>query len=595
VLKGFVFYSNLYSQTNQLQNFDTIRKVVTFAVTELVKGAPHQRDIIAQEWNILSTDVQSLLQNVATAGSQNDRQRGSSEPLSGCPAHFLPTRNGAESPLDISPIARDALKWLEGLDDGIDLSGTSTALPLACDPSVPHSAASARSLGQTNDGHNDADIATSHQSHSQQSHGQEDESQQHLAESESDMTPEDVQTSRKPMPLDRQENVLKEREYGLRTRACTSTHLSKPDTSIVARLRPAGSSVASRQDSSRKRRRLLSKTAVIPDNSSSNTAFHLRQSCSGFFQGLNPIPKDLIQPLSIYQGFAESCQDCGSDDAWLLTRTFFAIASPDAFYQVREACVSVRQNDAPPWPRLGEDLPQTLRALDRLDTAASTASILRRYYLTSLTLRREEREEHHQHQRPNRVPRILKYGFQSSTQTVKSTETSEVYGRADSKALADLMSTAYPDLKPTRTNRAKEGDEYQTRLRSLKNRLRGARTWYMIQQKFPLGILALIPTGGDYEIKNSELVSSMPTIPLAYTNSLERLPADSVSLLLDALEKHRGNFIREASELVTKHILQILLREDLSCKVMLEDRAGSSVKQEQFDSTALLDTCRLGS
>jgi uncharacterized protein (UPF0371 family) len=62
---------------------------------------------------------------------------------------------------------------------------------------------------------------------------------------------------------------------------------------------------------------------------------------------------------------------------WLLTGHFFAIASPDAFYQLRDACTSIRENGAS-------------IVLDNLEIAASTNSILRRYYLTRLVDYRTE-------------------------------------------------------------------------------------------------------------------------------------------------------------------------------------------------------------
>jgi hypothetical protein len=80
----------------------------------------------------------------------------------------------------------------------------------------------------------------------------------------------------------------------------------------------------------------------------------------------------------------------------------------------------------------------------------------------------------------------------------------EGYGRASSLALADLMAQAHPKLKPLTRNRGRMDDEYQRRLKSLTNRISSGRNWHLIQQKFSPGILALVPTGGDYRILNSE-------------------------------------------------------------------------------------------
>jgi hypothetical protein len=118
----------------------------------------------------------------------------------------------------------------------------------------------------------------------------------------------------------------------------------------------------------------------------------------------------------------------------LLTRLFFAIASPDAFYQLRDACTSIRENGASTILQPTNSIAQTIQALDNLEIAASTNSILRRYHLTRLVDHRNERESYHKIKRPERAVRIVKDG-------------SEGYGRASSLALEDLMAQAYRRLQ----------------------------------------------------------------------------------------------------------------------------------------------------
>jgi hypothetical protein len=71
-------------------------------------------------------------------------------------------------------------------------------------------------------------------------------------------------------------------------------------------------------------------------------------------------------------------------------------------------------------------------------------------------------------------------------------------------ALEDLIAQAYPKLKSLPRGRGRSEDEYQRKLKSLKNRISSGRNWYLIQQKFSPGILALVHTGGDNKIHNSE-------------------------------------------------------------------------------------------
>jgi hypothetical protein len=62
-------------------------------------------------------------------------------------------------------------------------------------------------------------------------------------------------------------------------------------------------------------------------------------------KSLEYIPKSSIQPAEVYKIFLDRSQSKDLDGLWFLTRLFFAIASPDAFYQLRDACTSVREND----------------------------------------------------------------------------------------------------------------------------------------------------------------------------------------------------------------------------------------------------------
>ena len=218
----------------------------------------------------------------------------------------------------------------------------------------------------------------------------------------------------------------------------------------------------------------------------------IQHSSLALLKGLSPIPKESKQPKEIFQIFCIRCKDDSYDTVSLLTRLFFAVASPTAFYQLRDACVASRQNGIHKDPRPTVDILQTLQALDKLDIDVSTASILRRYHLTYLIACRCEKEEHIQSGK-RRVPRRLKYGV-SSTQTQPAVARSTDDG---SSALAAMMKETYPTL-------AKKTDEYQKMYQSLVQRMRRGRNWYKLQQRLSPGILALVPTGGELDIYNSE-------------------------------------------------------------------------------------------
>lgn len=103
------------------------------------------------------------------------------------------------------------------------------------------------------------------------------------------------------------------------------------------------------------------------------------------------IPEASMQPRFIYQVFADRIQSSGQgandDRALLMTRLLFGIAIPDAFCQLRDVCCSIRQ-DRGPLPQSTDNLAETIKALDKLDTTVNMTSILRRNYLVSLASRR---------------------------------------------------------------------------------------------------------------------------------------------------------------------------------------------------------------
>ena len=115
------------------------------------------------------------------------------------------------------------------------------------------------------------------------------------------------------------------------------------------------------------------------------------------------------------------------------------------------------------------------------------ASVLGRLYLVSLKSHRKRLE---QRQRTAKVDDQL--------------ESASTYSRADSRALAEMMKEAYPDLELNRPSQKNRRDEYQKRLSALKERLRCGRNWETLQADFTPAILLPIPIGEEYKIRDSE-------------------------------------------------------------------------------------------
>jgi hypothetical protein len=209
-------------------------------------------------------------------------------------------------------------------------------------------------------------------------------------------------------------------------------------------------------------------------------------------QELEKIDQNIGEPQEIYRQFVDRCATIDTDVACSLVRLFYAIASPQAFDQLREAFQVARTQGEVTIPQKTDTAAQTINALNALNTAAMMHSILRRFHLVRLHQHRAERENQHETDRPAR------------RQTRKSGLLKAKCAKSSSLALADLMAEAYPHLeKPVHVQDA-AGTEYGKKYSTLKHMLVAGRNWHALQKSFSIGILALVPTGSECGIQNSE-------------------------------------------------------------------------------------------
>jgi hypothetical protein len=146
-----------------------------------------------------------------------------------------------------------------------------------------------------------------------------------------------------------------------------------------------------------------------------------------------------------------------------------------------------------------------MRALDVLDVGTTVRSIFRRFYLVRFLEHWIRQEDHYKGRRSTRMRSQHKQDHQSiDLLTADSDDHSKAGesgrrrrpGRADAKAFADVLAMSYPNLKrPDKNHLSVDDREYREKYWELKNRLKSARNWYLLQQKFPFGILALVPCG----------------------------------------------------------------------------------------------------
>jgi hypothetical protein len=138
-----------------------------------------------------------------------------------------------------------------------------------------------------------------------------------------------------------------------------------------------------------------------------------------------------------------------------------------------------------------------------LDVGTTVRAILRRFYLVRLLDHRVRREDYYKGRRSTRVRAQRKQDYRSIEQLIKDPgdefEKDESNqrrrpGRADTKAFVDLLAMFYPNLKlPDKQIPSADDREYREKHFKLKNQLNCAHNWYLLQQKFALGIPALVP------------------------------------------------------------------------------------------------------
>lgn len=181
------------------------------------------------------------------------------------------------------------------------------------------------------------------------------------------------------------------------------------------------------------------------------------------------IPTSVAQPAAIDKLFSES-REISGDWVPYLTAFFYAIASPQAFRELRDACNLARTNQGPV-SGSAESTLQTLELIDRLESNTAYCASLRRYYLSCLLHKRKE------------------FGTRSrSAQLSLSLETAGKNNGVDAAAITNMMEEAYPSL-------AKGSHEYEERHKSLKNKLFCAHPWYLLREQLSPAILALVPSG----------------------------------------------------------------------------------------------------
>lgn len=296
---------------------------------------------------------------------------------------------------------------------------------------------------------------------------------------------------------------------------------------------------------------------------------------------LNDLPEDLIKPEDALEHITSLLARAQNSSPQTLLNMFFGIASPFSINQLSEACSWIR--DSVPRDNIteGTHVRRTVRALEWMDAQSKAFPYLRRFHLVQLCQHQRDLQGRHLERSSSNTGKPQKYGLKKGPiKTSKGTK------RAASNALDELMRQAHPECSD------KHDAEYSKRLKSLRNRLSAGRNWYLMQQRFGIGILALVPCGKEVGITNAEYV--LITMLEGPTNfcSVEKTPQVAFTRFLEFLYKHRGVVLKEMSELISMSIYDVLQGRETALSFDFEGSTADELTRAQYDSPALVSRCR---
>jgi hypothetical protein len=209
------------------------------------------------------------------------------------------------------------------------------------------------------------------------------------------------------------------------------------------------------------------------------------------------IPDSLIRPQELSELVVGMLDKSHKGATTALANLFFLIGSPYAVDCLRDACRQAHQLQGIDTIPEEAGARRSTCALDRIHAHDKVSPILRRYHLVQLVRRRNELQQKLNGITRQQEPVVLKYGLR------KQPPAKALIGPKDAagKALRELMKEAYPD---NLTGKGEESAQYHQRLKELKNRLSAGYNWHVLQARFGIGILALLPVGKEVGIWNSE-------------------------------------------------------------------------------------------
>ena len=220
------------------------------------------------------------------------------------------------------------------------------------------------------------------------------------------------------------------------------------------------------------------------------------------FQAIRSNPQ--ISALEIFNRFRSfsTVVKCHLNDerCFILTRLFNAIGSPDAVSQLRTAYKGIKSAQSKRSLTAG-NFAEANQALIYLENKWTLDSIEQRFHLVSLYRYRDavlDEVRITRHQNPEQL------------------------GKNATLANKRLMAAAYPDVEQEAPDGRGQNEEYTLKLGALSKRIQRGQCWLRLENAFTPGILALVPTQGDYGLSNTEYADNHHVPTLLIVTALKR-------------------------------------------------------------------------
>ena len=253
---------------------------------------------------------------------------------------------------------------------------------------------------------------------------------------------------------------------------------------------------------------------------------------------LQNVPGHMKQPVQFWNEI-HTGKDVDSSSATKIQRLFYGIGHPKWFYHLRETCRILREERDQRFPTSDGSLSQCYGADIHLNENGLVGRILRRYNSMELVC-------HRNGQRKSR--------------------------RVSSNVLKDMLRKASPELRTA----VESSPEFVKGLGHLRSGLNRGRHWYALSEKFGTGILAVVPIHSSF---------GLPSIA-----KIEDMPDKAFDVLIDALERHRGDFLHRLSRALSG-MRDLLLGGDLTPRYKFESAEG--IESYEPGSDSIIDSCAI--